>query len=95
MPVVDVLFSGHVDRIDECPVLWSCFFNKSSPQIVTCNISNVFAFRSASIGVDYEVHINEAKALFQKLFPEETFLPRAPDAEDIVIDGQGEQTNTE
>lgn len=67
-------------------VLWSCFFNKKSPQKVSCTENHVYAFRSPSAGVDYESHVNEAKSLFHQLFPGDAFLPRAPDAEDIIID---------
>lgn len=95
MPFFDLLFFQKGESGDQVQVLWSCFFNKSSPQNVSCGESNIHVFRNATQGVDYESNISEAKALFHRLFPEDDFLPRAPDAEDIVIEERDEQTKSE
>ena len=56
----------------------------------------VFAFSSATTStVDYESEIKEAKALFEQVFPGEAFLPRAPDAEDIVIEDEESRPDSE
>lgn len=90
--VCDHLFprSSPDHKTEKPRVLWSCFFNKISPQKVSCTQSHVYAFRGPSVGVDYEPHIEEAKALFHRLFPNDTFLPRAPDAEDIVLEDEAQ-----
>ncbi|GAM21017.1 hypothetical protein SAMD00019534_041920 [Acytostelium subglobosum LB1] len=46
-----------------------------------------------SVSIDYDQQINEAKALFEKICPGQTFLERVPDSEDIVWN-YDEQTTT-
>jgi hypothetical protein len=36
--------------------------------------------------LDYDHHVQEARLLFERLYPGEEFLPRAPDPEEIVIE---------
>lgn len=91
LPSCAYLFPGEEDS-PGAHVLWSCFFNKRSPQKISCTKKHVYAFSGPSAGVDYELHVNEAKSLFHDLFPEDRFLPQAPNAEDIVIDDELERS---
>lgn len=43
--------------------------------------------------LDYDQSIAEAKEMFLKLFPGEDFLPRAPEPEEIIIEGYDETAN--
>lgn len=40
-----------------------------------------------AFALDYDSYIAEAKEMFVKLYPDEEFLPRAPEPEEIVMEG--------
>lgn len=40
-----------------------------------------------TFALDYEHSIEEARSMFQNLYPDEEFLPRAPEPEEIIMDG--------
>ncbi|KAI1287704.1 Rab proteins geranylgeranyltransferase component A [Halotydeus destructor] len=96
LPLVKCLFSsatanssGQLESQKDRPqLLWSCYFNhvatKGKPR---CTVNGVHVTNSpVDEVVDYGAAIDEAKSIFDSMFPGSEFLPRAPDAEDIVIE---------
>ena len=71
-------------------LLWSLDFN-----IVTENFQaldskpeteqSLFLTSGPHFELDYDITIANAKDLYAKMFPEEPFLPRAPDPEEIIL----------
>ncbi|XP_066998765.2 rab proteins geranylgeranyltransferase component A 2 [Anabrus simplex] len=71
-------------------VLWSLYYN--CPETSQCDLSanvpsNVFLCSGPDLDLDFEFAVNQAKDIFTKMYPESEFLPRAPDPEEIVLEG--------
>lgn len=71
-------------------VLWSMYFN--IPTCVQCADSiklplNCHVACGPFFELDYDESIQQAKQLFTQIFENEEFLPRAPDPEEIIIEG--------
>lgn len=49
---------------------------------------NMFECCGNFFGLDYDESIENAEVVFKKLYPEEEFLPRAPDPEEIVTENE-------
>lgn len=45
--------------------------------------------------LDFDESIQQAKNIFKNIYPEEEFLPRAPDPEEIVIEGYENRENVD
>lgn len=45
--------------------------------------------------LDYDGSIAEAKEMFLTLYPDEEFLPRAPEPEEIIMDGYDDKDHPE
>lgn len=95
MPVIDKLFTKTCEKDDvrdEKPqVLWTCFFNRTTPGEFTSSLKNVSVVENPFLEQDYESSINEAKRIFDSYLPSQEFLPRAPDAEDIILEDVPEE----
>jgi len=55
------------------------------------SLNNVFCASGPTPELDFDYSISEAKEIYRRIYPEEEFLPRAPDPEEIVIGEQPEQ----
>ena len=70
-------YFSHYDskiRVDEC-------FNNSM------NLpANLFITTGANSKLDFDDHVNKAREIFKKICPDEEFLPKPPDQEDIIFD---------
>ncbi|KAJ4446648.1 hypothetical protein ANN_13345 [Periplaneta americana] len=72
-------------------VLWSLFFNcpETSECDLTANVpANVFLCSGPDLDLDFEFAVKQAKEIFTKMYPDSEFLPRAPDPEEIVLEGE-------
>lgn len=72
-------------------VLWSLFFNcpETSKCDFTANIpANVYLCSGPDLDLDFEYAVTEAKEIFSKMYPDSEFLPRAPDPEEILLEGE-------
>ncbi|XP_023225282.1 rab proteins geranylgeranyltransferase component A-like [Centruroides sculpturatus] len=70
-------------------VLWCVFFNQVDTTTVNLDVVNYQGLLLTSTPgshLDYEYAVKEAKEIFQKMFPDEEFLPRAPDPEEILLE---------
>lgn len=63
------------------------------PQCIKCQHSSDTTSENVHIAcgpifeLDYDETIRRAKAMFNKIYPDDEFLPRAPDPEEIIIEG--------
>ncbi|PNF21570.1 hypothetical protein B7P43_G12710 [Cryptotermes secundus] len=72
-------------------VLWSLYFNcpETSKCDFTANIpAKVYLCSGPDLDLDFEYAVTEAKAIFSKMYPDSEFLPRAPDPEEILLEGE-------
>ncbi|KAF8795737.1 Rab proteins geranylgeranyltransferase component like protein [Argiope bruennichi] len=92
---VELLFSNgnkdtSEDEQEEKPnVLCSVYFNQWDTSTVNLNEdlpSGFFLTSSPDLELDYEYAVKEAHDIFTAICPDEEFLPRAPDPEDILIE---------
>lgn len=75
---------------DEQPsVLWSLVWKMDSGEFSTTDDcpSNLKFTSGPDAGIDYEEAVTSARSIFSQLCEGEEFLPRAPDPEEIVLDG--------
>merc|ERR1719508_576995 len=54
-------------------------------------LANVFCASGPTPQLDFDYSISEAKEIYRRIYPEEEFLPRAPDPEEIIIGEQGDK----
>jgi len=74
-------------------LLWSLYFN--CPETSSCDLSadvpeNVHLCSGPDLDLDFEFAVRQAKEIFNKMYPDCEFLPRAPDPEEIVLDDDSE-----
>lgn len=74
-------------------VLYSLYFNV--PDTSHCDLSssvppNVHLCSGPDLDLDFDFAVNQAKEIFTKMYPEQEFLPRAPDADEIITDDNAE-----
>ncbi|XP_015788928.1 rab proteins geranylgeranyltransferase component A [Tetranychus urticae] len=97
LPIARKLFNFESgDEMNGKPkLLWSCFYNQATVDCssITDKYQNLYVTSPPVNELDYDVAIEEAKSIFDTLLPDEEFLPRAPDHDEIVIEGT--QTNQE
>lgn len=87
-PYEQLLFNDHDDHYD---VLWSMYFNIPSCRQCIDSVklpTNGFVACGPYFELDYDESIRKAKRLFTQIYgADEEFLPRAPDPEEIIIEG--------
>nr|XP_023024795.1 rab proteins geranylgeranyltransferase component A 1 [Leptinotarsa decemlineata] len=94
--VIENLFVFHSQKenleVDQKPVvLWSSYFSLSDTS--NCNLrvgvpENVFLCPGPDLDLDYDMSVDKAKEIFRQIYPDLEFLPRAPDPEEIIIEGE-------
>ncbi|XP_064637571.1 rab proteins geranylgeranyltransferase component A 2-like [Lineus longissimus] len=79
------------DEDDERPkVLWSLYFSRQDSthcDLSTGDVSNVFITTSPDETLHFEKAVTQTKPIFDKICPDEEFLPKAPNPEDIIFEG--------
>ncbi|KAK3606341.1 hypothetical protein CHS0354_041976 [Potamilus streckersoni] len=83
---VKTLFQ-EADDDDKPKVLWSMYFRQNNTSQIERSASvpeNVFLMPGPGPEIDADTPVHLAKDLFQKLYPGEEFLPKAPNPEDII-----------
>jgi len=89
--------SGEVDLVDEVKplvassLLYSLSWQQQEEEHLTSDcatsLSNTFLAAGPRHELDLSLAIEAARSVHKKLYPEEEFLPRAPDPEEILIGG--------
>ncbi|CAH0392848.1 unnamed protein product [Bemisia tabaci] len=70
-------------------LLWALYYNvlDTSPQFFSPSVpANVHLCSGPDGDLDFDASVNQAKSIFSRICPEEEFLPRAPDPEEIVLE---------
>lgn len=84
---------GKAGENERPKILFELFFTipitKSQYQVS----SGIHSVGGPAFALDYDLYIEEAKEMFLKLYPEEEFLPRAPEPEEIIMDGYEDKDN--
>ncbi|KAJ1521318.1 hypothetical protein ONE63_002994 [Megalurothrips usitatus] len=71
-------------------VLWSMYFNcaETSKSLLNANVpQNLHLCSGPDLELDFEFAVQQAERLFKTMYPDLEFLPRAPDPEEIIIEG--------
>nr|CAD7407761.1 unnamed protein product [Timema poppensis] len=74
-------------------VLWCLYFNcldTSSTDLSSNTPAKVYLCSGPELDLDFEFAVQQARDIFGKMYPDLEFLPRAPDPEDIVLEGEEE-----
>lgn len=71
-------------------VLWSLYLNLPASDIKLKDSAptNLHLCSGPDLDLDFDFAVNQAKSIFKAMYPEEDFLPRAPDPEEIVLEGE-------
>jgi Rab proteins geranylgeranyltransferase component A len=56
--------------------------------------SNYHLVSGSKVQLDFDWHVDEAKQLFDLITPNSDFLPRPPNVEDIIFEGETTTTTT-
>ncbi|EGG20375.1 Rab escort protein [Cavenderia fasciculata] len=89
-------------------ILWSAYFNIDLDYVKESDSGSTFDNTTGllpegmiicsdapiSSTIDYQSQISQAKFIFEKICPGQTFLERVPDAEDIIWGGEDTTTST-
>lgn len=96
MPQTSGAESAH-QELKKPRVLWSTYFNMMSGGVDTESLpSNVYVTRGPSMDLGFDQTVSEAQRLFELICPDEEFLPRAPNPDEIIyFDQDDEGYNTE
>ncbi|KAH8418371.1 hypothetical protein KR222_004504 [Zaprionus bogoriensis] len=74
---------------DNAPqVLYSAYFTIAAHVDSTDTATPIFCTAPPAYELDYDAAIADARNIFGKLYEDAEFLPRAPDPEEIVVDGE-------
>nr|CAD7458034.1 unnamed protein product [Timema tahoe] len=79
-------------------VLWCLYFNcldTSSTDLSSNTPEKVYLCSGPELDLDFEFAVQQARDIFGKMYPDLEFLPRAPDPEDIVLEGEEENDSAE
>lgn len=71
-------------------VLWSLYLNlpASDIKLNESAAENLHLCSGPDLELDFDFAVNQAKNIFKSMYPDEDFLPRAPDPEEIVLEGE-------
>lgn len=89
-PFVDQLFKKSLESGDEDnkpTLLYSLYFNIpcSSDYSVDDQEGPIYTCCGPYFEVDYDETLEQSEKLFRKIFPNEEYLPKAPDADEILF----------
>ncbi len=75
------------------PPLWTMSFDLDllEPSTSDDDKTNLFVCGGPALELDYDSAVASAKRIFGSMFPEEEFLPRAPEPDEIIIGGGDEE----
>ncbi|CAH1106197.1 unnamed protein product [Psylliodes chrysocephalus] len=91
--IIDKLFINSYHEMaennhDKPHILWSyyCSINDSNDVELTEDLpKNIFVCPGPDLDLDYDFSVTKAKKIFNAMYPDLEFLPRAPDPEEIII----------
>ena len=87
-PFVDVLFKTTQEVEDETVplIIYSAYFNiPSSSGSNSSSEGPIYSCCGPFYELDYDETIKQSQILYETIYPNEEFLPRAPDPEEIIF----------
>lgn len=89
---VEKLFCEREGESNSSPrILWSFYFsapNTFSQRLECEKLLNTYVCPGPDLDLDYDPAIQRAKEIFDRIYSNSEFLPRAPDPEEIIIEGE-------
>lgn len=70
-------------------ILWSLYLNLPASDIKLNDTTprNIYLCSGPDLELDFDFAVDQAKEIFKSMYPDDDFLPRAPDPEEIVLEG--------
>lgn len=89
-PAADLAaFTAQIFETNAPQILYSAYFTIVAPTSTSlATDTSVYWTAPPAYELDYDAAIANAREIFGKLYEEAEFLPRAPDPEEIVVDGE-------
>ncbi|XP_023299676.2 rab proteins geranylgeranyltransferase component A [Lucilia cuprina] len=85
-PFVQQVFNNSLPTAPK--LLYSSYFSIASYELENNLSTLIYSTAPPYYELDYDLSIDNARAIFSKLYENSEFLPRAPDPEEIVIEGE-------
>nr|CAH0099335.1 unnamed protein product [Daphnia galeata] len=83
-----VFESNKNEALNKPQIIWSLHFNINEYNSPAGMLpSNVYSSPGPNSSIDFDDHVIQARNIFKSMFPDEDFLPRVPDPEDIILEG--------
>ena len=76
----------NLENLIEEICLWSLDFEISNKMFEVTNNETLYLTSGPHFELDYDQTIENAKNIYKNMYPEEPFLPRAPDPDEIILD---------
>lgn len=96
---IENLFTFKQDENTKKPlILWSCYYtipDSNDLDLQEDVPENVFICPGPDCDIDYDTAVKKAKNIFTTMYPDQEFLQRAPDPEDIIFETEENNTDTE
>ncbi|KAL0273377.1 UNVERIFIED_CONTAM: hypothetical protein PYX00_006058 [Menopon gallinae] len=83
--VIDALFDRESTDSEKPKILWSVTWNATEDVSIESKLDNVKICSGPTTELDFNFSIDEARRLFKEICPDEEFLPRAPDPDEIIL----------
>lgn len=71
--------------------LWGFYYTSSDLSNISLEENlpkNLYLCAGPDYEIDYAFGVEQGRKIFQQIYPDEEFLPRAPDPEEIVLEGE-------
>ncbi len=78
-----IFFSYYMSQIDTNHILKNCLNKNKIPD-------NLHLIGGSKVEIDFDFQVEEAEKIFREICPNEQFLPKPPEQEDIIFDDNTE-----
>lgn len=88
-PATDLaLFTSQLFDHSNAQIIFSSYFTIAAQSNKSAAAEHIYYTDPPTYELDYDAAIANARHIFGQLFADADFLPRAPDPEEIVVDGE-------
>jgi len=88
-PAADLaLFTSQLFDHSNAQIIFSSYFTIAAQSNKSAAAEHIYYTDPPTYELDYDAAIANARHIFGQLFADADFLPRAPDPEEIVVDGE-------
>ncbi|ALC42722.1 Rep [Drosophila busckii] len=89
-PAADLaVFTSQIFKAPAPQILYSAYFTLTTPTNTALSpVKSVYCTAAPAYELDYDAAIENAHQIFSQLYTDAEFLPRAPDPEEIVVEGE-------